>query len=455
MTRPRLPISAPRLSSPFAPPPMPITTIRPSVASDLTLPAGWARRPARGSRRTGRAPRSPRARSPRRRTRRRRRAAPRCGPSPSRAHPRRCASWIAAVPTPPAPPWTSRCSPGFSSACVKSASWAVVKTSGTPPASGQSSPSGTGIARARGPWRARPGRRRRRSPSRDRPPRSGSRRARARRPRPPIRAPGCPAATPAEPDTGPRRCIMSAPFRPAARTRTSTSPVPGSGSGWSSTNSSPSRTVTAFTGRIFPRSAKKGVRVRPDGQSGPGPPVCFPPPQARERLGKYAPHGNPPPLLPPLWRESRIGFELAGLLRSDVWRGDDVADGNGQPVMLVSGLLAGDHSLSLMARWLKSTGHRPCRAGIAVERRLLGARRRAARAPARVPRRGQRPEGRRSSARAAAAASPACSRYAAPTSCPGIVTLGSPLKHQLAVHPRGPRARCSAWACSAPSASTA
>src|SRR5438046_651789 len=73
----------------------------------------------------------------------------------------------------------------------------------------------------------------------------------------------------------------------------------------------------------------------------------------------------PHPNLPPMWRETRVGFELAGLLRSDVWRGDGVTAGNGQPVMLVSGLLAGDQSMNLMARWLQSTGHRPCRAGIA------------------------------------------------------------------------------------------
>ena len=43
-------------------------------------------------------------------------------------------SWIAAVPTPPAPPCTSRRSPGRSRAWVKIASWAVVNTSGSPPA---------------------------------------------------------------------------------------------------------------------------------------------------------------------------------------------------------------------------------------------------------------------------------------------------------------------------------
>src|SRR5919107_3748816 len=42
---------------------------------------------------------------------------------------------------------------------------------------------------------------------------------------------------------------MSAPFRPAARTRTRTSPLPGSGSGRSSTTSPPSWMVTARTGR--------------------------------------------------------------------------------------------------------------------------------------------------------------------------------------------------------------
>ena len=58
-------------------------------------------------------------------------------------------SWTAAVPTPPAAPWTSRRSPAFSPHCVKTASCAVVKTSGVPPAAGQSSASGTGMS-----WRS-------------------------------------------------------------------------------------------------------------------------------------------------------------------------------------------------------------------------------------------------------------------------------------------------------------
>jgi triacylglycerol lipase len=143
---------------------------------------------------------------------------------------------------------------------------------------------------------------------------------------------------------------------------------------------------------------------------------------------------TPFPYLPPIWRESRVGFELAGLMRSGVWRGEGVADGEGQPVMLVSGLLAGDQSLNLMARWLKRTGHRPCRAGIAsnvdcsqraaekLERRLECLAEESGQKVAIV---GQSRGG--SFARVLA--------VRRPDLVSGIVTLGSPLKHQLAIHP--------------------
>ena len=61
-----------------------------------------------------------------------------------------------------------------------------------------------------------------------------------------------------------------------------------------------------------------------------------------------------------------MGLELAALLRDPVFRGEGVADGAGQPVLLIPGFLAGDDSLRVMARWLKGTGHRPSRAGIRV-----------------------------------------------------------------------------------------
>jgi hypothetical protein len=72
------------------------------------------------------------------------------------------------------------------------------------------------------------------------------------------------------------------------------------------------------------------------------------------------------PLLsrPPLWRESRVGLELAALVRDPIFRGDGVKDGRGQPVLLIPGFLAGDDSLALMTRWLRGSGHYAKRAGI-------------------------------------------------------------------------------------------
>jgi pimeloyl-ACP methyl ester carboxylesterase len=74
----------------------------------------------------------------------------------------------------------------------------------------------------------------------------------------------------------------------------------------------------------------------------------------------------PLPLIPPLWREGRLGLEVAALLRSKVFRGVDVEDAGGQPVMLIPGFLAGDDSLALMTRWLRKTGHHTRKAGMRV-----------------------------------------------------------------------------------------
>ena len=68
--------------------------------------------------------------------------------------------------------------------------------------------------------------------------------------------------------------------------------------------------------------------------------------------------------LPPIWRESRLALEAAALLRSRVFKGMDVEDAGGQPVMLIPGFLAGDDSLGLMTTWLRRTGHWTKRAGI-------------------------------------------------------------------------------------------
>jgi len=142
----------------------------------------------------------------------------------------------------------------------------------------------------------------------------------------------------------------------------------------------------------------------------------------------------PHPYVPPMWRESRIGFELAGLIRSGVWHGEGVADAEGQPVMLISGLFAGDQSMNFMARWLKQTGHRPCRAGIAVNVDC------SQRAAERLERRLEclAEESGQKVAIVGQSRGGSFARVLAvrrPDLVSGIVTLGSPLKHQLAVHP--------------------
>jgi triacylglycerol lipase len=56
--------------------------------------------------------------------------------------------------------------------------------------------------------------------------------------------------------------------------------------------------------------------------------------------------------------------EAAALFRSSVWRGGGVPDGEGRPVLLIPGFMAGDGSLATMTRWLRENGYRTRRAGI-------------------------------------------------------------------------------------------
>ena len=76
-------------------------------------------------------------------------------------------------------------------------------------------------------------------------------------------------------------------------------------------------------------------------------------------------------MLEPRWwgahlRELRWQAELARLLADPVYRGVGLPRGDGGPVLLIPGFLAGDASLSVMATWLRRLGHRPRRAGIAA-----------------------------------------------------------------------------------------
>jgi len=137
---------------------------------------------------------------------------------------------------------------------------------------------------------------------------------------------------------------------------------------------------------------------------------------------------------PPLWRESRVGLELAALVRDPVFRGRGVTDGGGQPVLLVPGFLAGDDSLRVMARWLRGTGHYPSRAGIVSNVACSGTT--TERLEARLERLVER-QGRRAAiighSRGGSFAKVLARRR--PDLISGIVLLGCPLADPFAVHP--------------------
>jgi len=137
---------------------------------------------------------------------------------------------------------------------------------------------------------------------------------------------------------------------------------------------------------------------------------------------------------PPLWREARIGLEAAALLRDPIYRGDGMADGRGRPVLLIPGFLAGDGSLTPMARWLKRAGYRPRRAGIVSNVNCAGVL---------VPRLEERLE-RLVALQGQPAAIVGQSRggtlakvlaHRRPELVSGVIALGSPQVDPLAVHP--------------------
>lgn len=129
-----------------------------------------------------------------------------------------------------------------------------------------------------------------------------------------------------------------------------------------------------------------------------------------------------------------MGLELASLVRDPVFRGRGVTDGRGQPVLLIPGFMAGDTSLGVMGRWLKSTGHHPSRAGIRTN--VSCSARSVDRLEQRLEALVQR-QGRRAAivghSRGGGFAKVLASRR--PDLVAGIVTLGSPNTDPLGVHP--------------------
>lgn len=61
--------------------------------------------------------------------------------------------------------------------------------------------------------------------------------------------------------------------------------------------------------------------------------------------------------IPPIWREGRVASEYLRLVRDPVFAGKEVPHGDGRPVLLIAGFLAGDSSLNVMSEWLKRIGY--------------------------------------------------------------------------------------------------
>lgn len=57
--------------------------------------------------------------------------------------------------------------------------------------------------------------------------------------------------------------------------------------------------------------------------------------------------------------ETRWALELSRLLVDPVFAGRDIPHGDGRPVVLMPGFLAGDQTLAVMATWLHRIGYRP------------------------------------------------------------------------------------------------
>ncbi len=136
----------------------------------------------------------------------------------------------------------------------------------------------------------------------------------------------------------------------------------------------------------------------------------------------------------PIWREGSAALERAALRRDPVLRGQDVPRGDGAPVLLVPGFLAGDASLAPMAGWLRRIGYCPCRAriranvdcaGRALDRLELALQRHCERHRRKVTIIGQSRGG--TMARMLAVRRPDLIER--------IICLGSPLSDELAVHP--------------------
>lgn len=138
--------------------------------------------------------------------------------------------------------------------------------------------------------------------------------------------------------------------------------------------------------------------------------------------------------LPPLWLEGRAGLEYARLRRSPVYNGVGVKSGNGRPVMLIPGFLAGDRSMDVMRAWLRRNGYRPLHSGINlnVESSEVLVQRLSMRLAAEFRRHGRRVV-LVGQSRGGVLAFGVAGRH--PELVESVISLGSPLADPLDVHP--------------------
>jgi pimeloyl-ACP methyl ester carboxylesterase len=92
---------------------------------------------------------------------------------------------------------------------------------------------------------------------------------------------------------------------------------------------------------------------------------------AADTVGTVSPAAPQPKSEPgePLWWGNHLGelrwqLDAARLLAHPVLRGQGVPRGDGRPVLLLPGFLAGDYTLAPMALWLRRIGYRPARIGL-------------------------------------------------------------------------------------------
>ncbi len=139
--------------------------------------------------------------------------------------------------------------------------------------------------------------------------------------------------------------------------------------------------------------------------------------------------------LPPIWREGRLPAEAASLVLDPVFRGAGVPAGNGRPVLLIPGYLAGDRSLATMASWLRRAGYRVGGAGMRLNVGCGGEA--VTRLEQRLEQLSEESGGRRvtivGQSRGGTFARTLAVRR--PELVSGIVTLGSPLRNHFAIHP--------------------